>query len=149
MDMILDILKQLGADQSVWYQFAIIIILFYVTKFLFLEHLQALIEKREEKTVGLEASANKQFEEISKIQSEYKNKISKANKEIRNDFETLKNEIIKKEETKYREQEAKINNYIEESRVKIEAEINNKKSEIMNEAEQLSISLVAKITKGN
>ena len=63
MEMFVDIFKQLGANESLVHQFIIVVVMFFLTKFLFLNHLQRILETREDKTVNLEGDAEKQFEE--------------------------------------------------------------------------------------
>lgn len=147
MDFVLNILKQLGADNSFVYQLGIIIVVFIIAKFLFLDHLQAVIERREAKTVKLAGQADKQFDEINKIQDEYKQKIQKASKETREKLTAHKAEIIKKEEARYRSNEVEINAYIEKTRAEVEAEIQDKKEEVLKEADKLATNLVKKISK--
>ncbi len=147
MDMFLNILKQLGANESVFYQFGVIVCMYFITKFLFLDHLQKILETREDKTVNLEGNAEKKFKEISKIQDEYKEKIQTANKTIKQNVESKKAEIVRREETKYRSEETTVNAYIEEERKKAEADIQEKKDKVLAEAEQLANGLVQKITK--
>ncbi|MEE2671166.1 MAG: ATP synthase F0 subunit B [Bdellovibrionota bacterium] len=147
MDLVLNILKQLGADNSFVYQLAVIVVVFIIAKFLFLDHLQAVIERREAKTVKLEGDAEKQFDEINKIQDEYKQKIQTASKEVREKLTAHKSEIIKKEEARYRSNEAEINTYIEKTRSEVEAEINEKKEEVLKEADKLATNLVKKLSK--
>jgi F0F1-type ATP synthase membrane subunit b/b' len=148
MEMAVDIFKQLGANESLVHQFVIIVVMFYLTKFLFIDHLQKVLDTREDKTVNLEGSAEKQFEEIEKIQKEYKEKMQSVNKSLKEKTESSKNEIIKREEAKYRAQENEINTFIETSRKEIEAEINGKKDKVLEDAEQLAGGLVQKMTKG-
>lgn len=148
MEMMVDIFKQLGADGSLVHQFVIVVVMYFLTKFLFLDHLQTVLDTREDKTVNLEGSAEKQFEEINKIQSEYKEKMQTVNKSLKEKTETAKNEIIKREESKYRAQEKEINTFIESSRKEIESEINEKKDKVLEDAEQLASGLVQKMTKG-
>lgn len=148
MEMFIDIFKQLGADYTLWVQFGIIIVMFYITKFLFIDHLQNILETREDKTVNLEGNAEKKFEEINKIQDEYKVKIQSANKEVKAKIEESKMAVIKTEESKYREQEKEINAFIEKSRAEVQAEIQEKKDKVLSDAEQLASSLVQKMTKG-
>jgi len=147
MDLVLKILVQLGADKSFFYQLAIILIVFVIARFLFIDHLQAVIERREDKTVKLEGDAEKQFDEINKIQDEYKQKIQGASKEMRAKLESNKNEIIKKQEARYRSNEAEINAYLDKTRAEVEAEINEKKEEVMAEADKLAANLVKKLSK--
>ena len=147
MDLVLNILKQLGANESLFFQFGIVLVAFFTAKVLFIDHLQAVIERREDKTIKLEGDAEKQFDEITKIKNEYKEKIQSASKEMREKLEVNKTEIIKKEESRYRESEAEINAYFEKTRKEVEVEINEKKTEILNEAEKLASNLVKKISK--
>ncbi len=147
MEMFVDIFKQLGANESLVHQFAIIVIMYFLTKYLFINHLQNLLEIREDKTVNLEGDAEKQFKEITKVQDEYKEKLQSANRTIKLKLDEKKSEIIKKEESVYREHELEINKFIENSRKEIEAEINTKKEKVLSEAEQLANTLVQKITK--
>lgn len=149
MDMVLGILKQLGANETIWQQFIIVTAMYFLAKFTFLDHLQKVIENREEKTVKLEGNAEKQFEEINKLSSEYKEKINSANKEAKAKLDSMKKEISKELEGKYREEEKTINDYIESTRKDVEADLAQKKDQVLSEAETLSISLVEKIAKGN
>lgn len=149
MDMVLGILKQLGANETIWQQFIIVTAMYFLAKFTFLDHLQKVIENREEKTVKLEGNAEKQFEEINKLSSEYKEKINSANKEAKAKLDSMKKEISKELEGKYREEEKSINDYIESTRKDVEADLAQKKDQVLSEAETLSISLVEKIAKGN
>ncbi len=149
MEMVLGIFGQLGADKTLWYQFAIVVVMYLLSKHLFFEHLQNVIETREEKTVKLEGNAEKQFDEINKLSGEYKEKINSANKEAKLKLDENKKQIAKDLESKYRGEEKTINDYIESSRKDIEADLAQKKDQLLSEAETLSNSLVQKIAKGN
>lgn len=143
----LDILKQLGTDVSIFYQFGIIIVMYITARFVFIDHLHKILDTREVKTSELSGKADKQFEKVDKIQSEYKSKIQNANKEIKSKIEKGKNEVAKTLEGDYRKNEAQINEYIETSKKEIAKEIEGKKESVMNEAGLLAESLVKKITK--
>ena len=148
MDSVIAIFSQLGADESLLYQFGIFVITFILGKVLFFNHLQDVLETRTAKTVGLEDSAEAKFEEINKMSKEYKEKISEANKEARSNLDNKKTEIIKKEESRYREIETEVNSQVDEERKKVSSEINDKKEQIMNEAEGLASNLVDQLTRG-
>lgn len=148
MDAVVAIFRQLGADQSLLYQFIVFVIVFIIAKLGFFNHLQNILETREEKTVKLEGNADAKFEEVNKLASEYKERIHSANKEAREKFDQEKTEIEKLEESRYRKHEKEISEYIEKSRNEVVAELQSKKNEVMSEADQLASSLVQKITKG-
>lgn len=149
MDMVIGILKQLGADSTLWQQFLVVTLMYFLAKFTFLDHLQNVIETREEKTVKLEGDAEKQFEEVNKLSSEYKEKITTANKAAKAKLDEYKKEVSKELEGKYRAEEKNINDYIDSSRKDVEADLAQKKDQVLSDAESLSNSLVQKIAKGS
>mgnify|MGYP003691137009 CR=1 FL=1 len=148
MDTLLVVFEQLGANESLLHQFIIVVVMFYLTKFLFLNHLQSILDNREDKTVNLEGSADQKFEQVEKIQAEYKSKIQNITKELKTESDSKKNEIIKREEATYRKHESEVNTYVEEARKKVQTEIGEKKEKVLSEAEHLAASLVDKIAKG-
>lgn len=149
MDLVIGILKQLGADSTLWQQFLIVTLMYFLSKYTFLDHLQKVIETREEKTVKLEGDAEKQFEEINKLSSEYKEKITSANKSARMKLDNFKKDVSKNLEGKYRSEEKNINDFIDNSRKEVEAELAQKKDQVLSDAESLANSLVEKIVKGS
>lgn len=148
MDLLLKVFMDLGANQSLFIQFGIIIVMFVLSKFLFLNHLQNILDTREAKTSKLDGDAEKQFAEVEKAQAEYKEKISKANKTVKAKVDNGKNDISKKYEGEYRSQEKEINAYIESSKKEVQESIQEKREKVLSDADQLSSSLVQKITKG-
>lgn len=148
MEMFVDIFEQLGANESLVYQFVIVVVMFFLTKYLFINHLQSILDVREDKTVNLEGDAEKQFGEIEKAKKAYKEKMQSINKSLKEKTEIAKNDIVKREESKYRSEEKEVNSYIENTRKEVESEINSKKATVLKEAEQLASNLVEKMTKG-
>ena len=143
-----EIFVQLGTDQSILYQLVIIIVMFAISKFIFIKHMQAVIETREERTSKLEGNTEKQFEEIEKIQKAYKEKIQLANKEVKRQLDAGKDELSRKYEGEYRAEESVVNEFIKKSKKEIEAEISEKRTVVLSDAEELAKSLVNKIAKG-
>ena len=148
MDVVLGIFDQLGADKSLVYQLVIFFIMFVLSKVLFFNHLQFVLENREEKTVKLEGNAEKQFQKITEMSADYKQKITAANKQAKDQINNEKSMITKEFEAKYREQEKEINSFVEKARLDANKEIEVKKDEVLAEAEQLADGLVQKLTRG-
>jgi len=148
MDLLLKVFMDLGANQSLFIQFAIIIIMFVISKFVFINHLQNILDTREAKTLKLDGDAEKQFAEVEKTQNEYKEKMSIANRSIKAKIDAGKTEITKKYETQYRTKEKEINLYIDSSKKEVQESIQEKKEKVLSDADQLAASLVQKITKG-
>lgn len=148
MDVVLGIFSQLGANESLLYQLIVFVVMFILSKTLFFNHLQYVIENREEKTVKLEGNAEKEFARISKMSSEYKDKIRLARKDAKDLINSEKTKILKELEAGYRLQEQEINEFVENSRKQLNVEVEQKKVEIMSEAQSLANGLVQKLIKG-
>lgn len=148
MDAVVAIFEQLGADKSLLYQFVIFVVVFVVAKFGFFQHLQNVLETREDRTVKLEGNAEAKFEEVNRLSEEYKQRIHTANKEAREKFDKEKFSVEKDEETRYRSKEKEISEYVDNSRTELLQGLQAKKDQVMKEADQLAETLVQKITKG-
>lgn len=148
MDLVTNILKQLGADGTFVNQLVIILVVFIIAKFLFIDRLQTIIESREAQTVGADEESEKKFKEIDALSQSYKAKIQEANKLAKANIDTSKQQIVKGAEAKYREEEVEVNMFVEKSKKEIAADIQGKEDQILKEADSLSNSLIQKITKG-
>ncbi len=148
MDMVLGIFTSLGADKTLWTQLIMVIVVLAASNFLFLGHLQNIIEKREKNTTGLEGDADRQFVEVDRLAAEYKEKISHATKAERERIEAEKNALTKKYESQYRTEEKSVNDFVDQSRRESEEKVAAQKDEVLAGAEELAMSLVQKITKG-
>ncbi|MBD66931.1 MAG: hypothetical protein CME62_17140 [Halobacteriovoraceae bacterium] len=148
MDILLKVFTDLGANQTLFIQFLVVLIMYLLSKLVFINRMHKILDARDDKTSKLEGSADKQFDEIKKLQDEYKTKIHTANKEINSRIEDRKNDIAKSNEAQFRAKEQEINAYIEESKKEVQENINDKREQVMGDAEQLAQSLVQKITKG-
>lgn len=148
MDVVLGIFKQLGADESLYYQLIVFVVMFILSKTLFFNHLQYVIENREEKTVKLEGSAEKKFATVNRMSSEYKEKIQSARKNAKELVNSEKTKILKELEAGYRLKEEEINSFVTKSREETNQEIEKKKIEILAQAEGLADGLVQKLIKG-
>lgn len=148
METLQAIFQQLGVDASILPQFIITVVMFILAKFIFFNHLQQILDTREEKTVKLENSADKQFEEINQISQSYKTQIETATKNALQKINKSKTDITKKFDSDYKAREKEVNDYIDSQRVKVEEEMKTKKTELLKEAGSLADLLVQKITKG-
>ncbi len=145
MDTVKAIFTQLGVDSSLLPQFIIVFVMFIIAKFLFLNHLQFVLENREEKTIKLESSADSTLESVNKMAQEYKAKIDGANKESMKIVSSKKAEIQARHGEVYKKTEKEINQFVEDSRLSFEREIQDNRSRFMGEIEGLSGDLVKKI----
>lgn len=148
MDAVVAIFSQLGVNQSVIIQFVLFVVFFLLMKVVFLNTLQAVILKREEKTVTLSGESDLKLEEIKRLSQVYNEKISEKNREVKASVDFRKQAITKTEEQKYKEEETSQAKILEAKRIEIESELNSKKAEVLSQATSLANTLVQKVTKG-
>jgi F0F1-type ATP synthase membrane subunit b/b' len=145
MDTVTAIFTQLGVDSSLLPQFLIVFGMFVIAKFLFLNHLQFVLENREEKTVKLESSADLTLENVNKMAQEYKSKIDGANKEAMKVVSSKKAEIQARHGETFKKTEKEINQFVENSRQDFEREIKSNEAKFLGEVDSLAGDLVKKI----
>ena len=145
MDTIKAIFTQLGVDSSILPQFFIVCLLFILARFLFLNHLQFVLENREEKTIKLESSADETFEKVNQMNKAYKVKIDTANKEAMKVVNTGKASIQNKLGEELKKTEREINFFVEESRMNFEKELKANSSKFHSEVDGMAQELVTKI----
>ena len=145
MDTVKAIFTQLGVDSSLLPQFLIVCAIFIIAKFLFLNHLQFVLENREDKTVKLEGSADKTLENVNKMTQEYKAKIDGANREAMKIVSSKKAEIQARHGETFKKTEREINQFVENSRQEYEKEIQANRGKFLGEVDNLAGDLVKKI----
>ncbi len=145
METVKAIFTQLGVDSSLLPQFIIVFVIFIIAKFLFLNHLQFVLENREEKTVKLESSADNTLEQVNKMAQEYKAKIDSANKESMKIITAKKAEIQARYGETFKKTEKEINQFVEESRQSFEREIQANRSKFAGEIDGMANELINKI----
>jgi len=141
----MEIFTQLGVDDSLPYQFAIILIVFIIANFLFLGKLQNVLEVREEKTVKLENSADETLEKVTSMQNEYKSKMDNANRAALKISTDKKQELNQKYTAQYKQSEKEVNAFVDQSRNDFGKEVASNKDKYLAESEALAQSLVQKI----
>lgn len=146
MESLIAIFNQLGVDGSIFYQFVLFFVLYFVVRSLLFKPLQDVIEDREGKTTKLEGQANHKFEKAKKLETEYKEKIDSAYLEAQEVFHSKKTEVIQREREVFKKAEAEILNEYEEKRKQELAAIESKRNEILDQAKNLSNDLVEKLT---
>jgi F0F1-type ATP synthase membrane subunit b/b' len=141
----MEIFTQLGVDDSLPYQFAIIVVVFVIAHFLFLGKLQSVLEIREEKTVKLENSADETVEKVTAMQSEYKTKMDDASRTALKIATDKKQSMTQKYTEQYKQSEKELNSLVDNSRNEFRNEVAANKAGYLSESDKLAESLVQKI----
>lgn len=146
MDTIIGIFKSLGVDSTVFTQFIIICILYLVLRNLLFGKLQEVLELREGKTTKLEENANKKFIEAENLAKSYKEKINSAQSEAFSKLSKVKEEVLGVEKQKLKAEEAKLNSEIEAKAQQFANEVEQKRQEVLANADALANDLITKLT---
>jgi F-type H+-transporting ATPase subunit b len=147
MDMILTIFKSLGVDQTVFIQFAILIVIFFMISTLLFTKLQEVLELRESKTTKLENSAHAVYKQADELAEQYKARVEKTHQDSHHINQKKKSEISISEKAKLKSAEELFSKEYDEKKVKIMAEVATQKTTLLAKVDELSNSLVAKLTK--
>jgi len=146
MDKLIQIFVQLGVDGSIFYQFAIFMVVFFVLKVVFFNKLLFVLQARESKTVKLEEGASDKFKEAQKLAKELEHLVVTANEEIHEKMTAKKASAIKAIEVTQKESTEQIMKSFEEKKADVIASIEANKAEILATADELSEKFVDKIT---
>ena len=145
MDMIIGIFQKLGVDQSIFYQFAIFIVLFAALKAVFFNKLLFVLQTRESKTTKLDHQAGDKFKEAEKLSEKFETEIQKANEEAHQNMSELKNSNLKKIHADQKEKETKVLANYEEQKKAVIAEVEAKRDAVLQNSKELSENLVNKL----
>ena len=147
METLLAIFEQLKINSSVFPQFAIIVVVYFISRFLFLNKLQNVLEQREEKTVKAETGAEDLFTKVEDITKKYKAQIEDAHKKSKSFLNEKKTNIMNEQDKRYKIFEAQVGSYLDANRKELKTEFESKKTAILADADNLSEVLLNKFAK--
>lgn len=147
MKLVYDIFEKLQLNQTFFTQFILVIIIFFLVKFLLMSKLQEVLDLREGKTVKREAGANEKFSKAGELADKYSQRIAEANSNAQKKIELKKQEVNKKEQNIFKEEVAKVELEMTGKREKTFQEVEVHKAAMMNEKDVLVEQLIEKVTK--
>ncbi len=147
MDTLINIFKSLGVDQTVFIQFGIVVVLYFILTTLFFGKLQFVIETRDNKTTKREGNANKMLAEAEALAEKYKKTIDEAHSEAINQSTKKKNALAEKNKEQYKAKVSQIEAALDEARARNQEEIESRRQQVMSNADSLSKELLTKLSK--
>ncbi len=147
MDMILTIFKSLGVDQTVFIQFIILIIVFFLVSTLLFAKLKEVLDLREVKTTKLEGDAHAIYKQADELAEQYKARVEKTHQDSQHSNQKKKADIALTEKEKIKSAEEQFSKEYDEKKSKIIQEISAQKASLMSKVDELSGNLVEKLTK--
>ena len=95
MAVLTDLINTVGLDQSFFYQLALAVLLYFLSKKLFLQPYLESFDKRKELTKGRMKSSKELEEKIEKAKSHYEQKAREVHKKFQELFNRIKQEAQK------------------------------------------------------
>ena len=120
MDKVIQIFTQLGVDSTIFAQFAIFTVLFFVLKYVWFNKLLSVIELRENSTTKRDSNANEKFNEAGKLAQKYDDEIQDTYAETFKNVNSKKEALLKEEGIRIREVEGKLATEFEAKRAELE-----------------------------
>ena len=144
MDKIIQIFQKLGVDESIFYQFAVFVVLFFLLKIVFFNKLLFVLQTRESKTTKLEEEALGKFKEAQKLSDDFDKEILKTSEETHKKMSELKAESLKKIQGEQKLEEERILKEFEIEKKTALDQVENKRQEILKTSDLLADGLVEK-----
>lgn len=145
MDKFLDIFVKLGVDQSIFYQFAIFTVIFFLLKTVFFSKLLFVLQTRENKTTKLEDQASSKFKEAEKLSQKFDEQIQVTNEEAHQKLSQKKNQTLKEIMEKQKSEEKEVLTAFEEEKGRVIKDIENQRDAVLAKADDLSKTLIEKL----
>ena len=145
MDKFIGIFQKLGVDQSIFYQFAIFVVIFFLLKTMFFSKLLFVLQIRESKTTKLDEEAGAKFKEAEKLSEKFDIEIQAASEEAHLKMSEFKNNSVKEITANQKKQESQVLAQYEEKKKSVMAEVEANRSAVLESAGTLSESLINKL----
>ncbi len=145
MEKVYQILDQLNLNSSIFTQFAIVVVLYLIAKFVFFNQLKHVIELRIQKTSKTEDSANELVEKFETLKEVYEKKIDTTYKEIQETKNTEKKSIDSQLAQVYKKNEEEVNDYVEKSKAEVVSELSKQRDVVLSKTDEFANQLIEKI----
>lgn len=144
MEKIIQIFVKLGVDQSIFYQFAVFVVVFFLLKIVFFNKLLFVLQTRESKTTKLEEEALGKFKLAQKLSDDFDKEIQKTSEETHKKMSDLKATSLKEIHGSQKLEEERILKEFETEKKVALDEVENKRQEILKTSDALANGLVDK-----
>jgi len=145
VEIVTSILTQLGINNTFYYQFAVICVLYFISsKFLFVP-LQKVLDLRAEKTTKTEQLAGELNEKYKNLKYEYDERLERTHKSVQEEKNNKKKEIEQELEYTFKDKESEINDKLDLEKELVEKKYLAKKNEILNESSDLASELIKRV----
>jgi F-type H+-transporting ATPase subunit b len=149
MHKLLEILGQLGLDQTVWIQLGFFILSYlFLSRFLFKPYLRNL-KYRKKNTGGALNEAAQLATITERLAIDYQGKMKKQNEVADQEYSKLKSAGAKEEEKLVSEARIRANKLLDETKKKISSEVTKTKEELRTQIPQISGLIASRLLGRN
>jgi F0F1-type ATP synthase membrane subunit b/b' len=147
MDLVLSIFQRLDIDKTIFAQFAITVVLFFLLDRLLFRKIFFVLKYRDGKTTLLEEEANKKIAKADELAASYKDKLDSAFNEAQENLKKRKAEITRANRSELDRATGEIAEATEARRKSYASEINGKRESVLSASDELSNDLVNKLVQ--
>ncbi len=141
----MEIIHQLGINQTVFLQLCIFLVTYLFVENLLFKPYFAALEEREKKTVGGEELAAELQKETQELHTRFETKARHINGEINEIYAAVRGEAAKEYERIIADARTQAQKVVDEARAKIEASMKAARTHLGEEAKQISSSIIHKL----
>jgi F0F1-type ATP synthase membrane subunit b/b' len=147
MNVLLGIFSQLGVDNTVFYQLAVAVIVFFGCKFFFLTKMKSILQTREKLTTELVKESGVIAIKAQEAAEKFRNEVESVYRKNQEKFATKKSELSQVEREVLAENDKEIEALTSKTRAEHQNFLEFKKEELMGQVSTLSEELTTKFVK--
>ena len=147
VDALIKIFSQLGVDWTIFVQFFIFLVLYFVLKNLFFNKLLEVLQFRENKTTKLEQEANKRMALADEMAKRYREQLDAIHHNAQGQLEKHQKEVIEGKKNVLQREEEKLGAQVEQMRDQCVKEFQQTKGQLSKYVDDLAQELVNKFAR--
>ena len=146
MEILLNVFESLGINHTIFYQFIVFVILFFLLKQILFKDLLRVIVDREEKTVVSEKNAEEVEKEAQELKAKYDKMVADIYKKYQEKFNEDKADIVSEHNARFQREQEQFSKLEQDKIAEIMKELDELKVASFREKDALKTELVNKLT---
>jgi F-type H+-transporting ATPase subunit b len=138
MDLVTNLLVSLGVNPTLWIQLGIFLVTFLILQFVLFKPYFAAFNERNERTLGQTELAERYITQTRELEEKFAAKASEVNEKYRAVFDQTRTEANKEFDTVIGGARARAKQLIDETRKKIQAEMESARTQLDKEVGTVS-----------
>jgi len=148
MDVVVQIFKSLGVDETIYLQLVVILFFLCAFYFVFIDSLRTILHNRKQNTVGAEDLTSDILKKAQINEEKFQKRVQDKLQSVNSEYNENRSQINKLNDQQFKETETKLMSEYQSGIKIIESDYQTAKNKISNELSELSFKLVDKIRSG-